>query len=266
MQRVLLLPLLALLIPGFSATGQAPLPSFDSASVRPFQVPATGWAWGKPKMDPEHFSIPGAPLRFIILQAYGLDDYQLTGLPDWAAKQFYTITATTAAPATPDQMLLMLQQLLAQRFQLKVETISKLQPVWAIVAAPGGPKLRPLPPGQSCARGISGADMKAAGAPRLAMSSYNGCSMDDLVKAFNRPGNRRTLGRPVVDHTGIQGHYTMLVWQSYSGRQQEGRGFRMLDLETFREAVEKELGLKLVPAEQTLRFVQVLKVEQPGPN
>ena len=119
------------------------LPAFDAASVRPFIPPAGGWAWGKPDMDSQYFRMPGAPLRYIILTAYGLDDFQLTGLPDWAAHEFFTISATTAAPTPPDQMLLMLRRLLAERFQLQVEESEKEQPVWAIVAAPGGPKLKP---------------------------------------------------------------------------------------------------------------------------
>lgn len=249
----------------FGQEAPAPLPAFDTASVRPFQVPARGWAWGKPKMDPEHFSIPGAPLRFIILQAYGLSDYQLTGLPE-EAKQFYTISATTAAPTPPDQMLLMLRRLLAERFQLQVEESTKEAPVWALVAAPGGPKLRPLQPGKDCDSGISSADMKAAGAPRMALSSFSGCTMNDLVQAFNRPANYKTLGRPVVDKTGITGRYALLVWQAMGSMERVGRGFHMDGLESFREAVEKELGLKLVADKQMLHFVHVVKVEEPAPN
>ena len=243
------------------------LPAFDAASVRPFVLPANGWAWGKPDMDPLHFRMPGSPLRDIILTAYGLDDFQLTGVPDWAAHEFFTINAITDAPTPPDQMLLMLRRLLAERFQLQVEEGEKEQPVWAIVAAPGGPKLKPRTDDEKCPRGISGDDMKAAGAPPNAMSGFNGCTMADLVKAFNRPGNATQLGRPVIDKTGLTGRYHMLVWQeTETDSTYTGPGQRFSYMEPFREAVEKELGLKLVKDSQKLHFINVVNVARPGPN
>ena len=241
--------------------------SFDAASVRPFTVPATGWAWGPPEMDPVHLRVKGAPLRFIILSAYGLDDFQLTGLPDWAAHEFFTIDAVTDAPTTPDQMLLMLRQLLAERFQLKIEESEKEQPVWAIVPAAGGPKLKPRADDEKCPRGISSDDMKAAGAPRNSMSGFNGCTMADLVQAFNRPGNAAQLGRPAIDKTGLTGRYHMLVWQDTdSDDTYTGPGQRFSYVEPFREAVEKELGLKLMEDKQKLHFVNAVNVARPSPN
>jgi uncharacterized protein (TIGR03435 family) len=250
--------------------GQQPaktLPAFDAASVRPFAPPAGGWAWGKPDMDGKYFRMPGAPLRYIILTAYGLDDFQLTGLPDWAQHEFFTINATTDAPTSPDQMLLMLQQLLVERFQLKIEQSEKEQSVWAIVAASGGPKLKPRADDEKCPRYISSDDMKAAGAPHNSMSGFNGCTMADLVKAFNRPGNVTQLGRPVIDKTALTGRYHMLVWQELDvDDTYTGSGQRYSYVEPFREAVEKELGLKLVEDKQKLNFINVLNVARPGPN
>lgn len=243
------------------------LPAFDAASVRPFTPPAGGWAWGKPEIGSQRFRVPGAPLRYIILTAYGLDDFQLTGLPDWAAKEFFTVNATTDAPTPPDQMLLMLQQLLAERFQLRAQHSQKEQPVWAIVAAPGGPKLKPRPDDEKCSNTISGDDMKAAGAPRNASSSFNGCTMADLVKAFNRPGNATQLGRPVIDKTGLTGRYHMLVWTEVEfDETYTGSGSRMSYVQPFRDAVEKELGLKLVKDRKNLLLITVVNVARPGPN
>lgn len=243
------------------------LPAFDAASVRPFVMPAGGWAWGKPDMDPLHFRMPGAPLRYIILTAYGLDDFQLTGLPDWASHEFFTIDAITDAPTPPDQMLLMLRRLLAERFQLQVEESEKEQPVWAIVVAHGGSKLKPRADGEECPRFISEDDMKAAGAPHNSMSGFNGCTMADLVKAFNRPDNAAQLGRPVIDKTGLTGRYHMLVWNEIELDQNyTGPGRRMSYIEPFREAVDKELGLKLVEDKQKLHFIKVVNVARPGPN
>jgi uncharacterized protein (TIGR03435 family) len=252
---------------GWGQQGSNTLPAFDAASVRPFVVPAGGWAWGKPDIDELHLRIRGAPLRFIILTAYGLDDFQLGGLPDWAAHEFFTINAVSDAPTPPDQMLLMLRRLLAERFKLQIEESEKEQPVWAIVAAPGGPKLKPRANDEECPRGVSGDDMKAAGAPRNSSSGFNGCTMADLVKAFNQPNNASQLGHPVIDKTGLTGRYHMLVWnETELDETYTGPGQRMSYVEPFREAVEKELGLKLVEDRKSLHFVKVVNVARPDPN
>ena len=166
-------------------------------------------------------------------------------------------------------MLLMLRQLLADRFQLQIEESEKEQPVWAIVAAPGGPKMKPRADGEKCPRSISGEDMKAAGAPPNSMSSFSGCTMADLVKAFNRPNNARDLGRPVIDKSGLTGGYHMLVWQEVEMDDADagaGPGRRLSYMEPFREAVEKELGLKLVEDRQKLPSFNVVKVARPRPE
>jgi uncharacterized protein (TIGR03435 family) len=109
--------------------------------------------------------------------------------------------------------------------------------------------------------------MKAAGAPPNAMSGFNGCTMADLVKAFNRPGNATQLGRPVIDKTGLTGRYHMLVWtETEVDDTYTGPGQRFSYMEPFREAVEKELGLKLVKDSQKLHFINVVNVARPGPN
>lgn len=241
------------------------LPTFDAASVRPFVLPASGWAWGPPTINPVRLRMPGAPLRYIILTAYGLDDFQLTGLPEWAVHEFFTIDAVTDVPTPPDHMLLMLRRLLSERFQLQVEESEKDGPVWAIVAAPGGSKLKPRADDEKCPQGISADDMKAAGAPPNAGSSFNGCTMADLVKAFNRPAMVTPPGRPVIDRTGLTGRYHMLVW-TVMEMDDTGSGHRFSYIEPFREAVERELGLKLVEARQKLQFFNVVRIERPGEN
>jgi uncharacterized protein (TIGR03435 family) len=164
-------------------------------------------------------------------------------------------------------MLLMLRQLLAERFQLQIEESDKVQPVWAIVVANGGLKMKPRSDTEECPRGISSDDMKAAGAPHNSMSSFDGCTMVDLVKAFNRPNNVRDLGRPVIDKTGLTGRYHMLVWQEVDVEETStGQGQRLSNLEPFRDAAAQELGLKLVEDKQTLHFIKVLNVARPGAN
>jgi uncharacterized protein (TIGR03435 family) len=157
-------------------------------------------------------------------------------------------------------MLLMLRHLLAERFQLRVTEGEKKQPVYALVAAPGGIKLKPRPAGQRCPEGVDSASMKVARAPGSFLSSFNGCTLAELVAAFNRPARTRQIGRLVVDRTGLTGSYYMLVWEPIAP------GTRFTTKESFREAVEKELGLKLVDATATVHYIHVVSVARPGPD
>src|SRR6185437_9271044 len=242
---------------GLTAQQPAAAPKFDAVSVKPFEVPRTGWAWGPPKMDPEHFRIPGSPLRDIVLDAYGIDDFQLLDLPDWAAHEFFTITATTDAPAAPEQMLLMLRQVLAERFHLEMQIGSKRMPVYEMRVAPGGLKVQPLAEDGQCGPGT-----RRGRVPKDSISSFAGCTMSDLEHAFNRANSK--LGRPVVDKTGLTGRYQLQVWQSaIRDESYTGRGFRFSFIEPFREAAEREFGIRLVEGTAAFPIYTVTRVERP---
>jgi len=210
-----------------------------------------------------------APVELIDL-AYSLNGNQLTGLPQWAQysrNSLYSITATTDKPTSRDQMLLMLRRVLAERFQLVLDVSDKIQPVYDLEVAPGGPKLKPRPADEPCPKGIDSDSMKAAGAPPNSMSTFSGCTLTDLVAAFNRPGITRRIGRPVVDKTGLTGRYYMLVWQTYQpDTSYTGPGGRFLSMESFREAVEKELGLMLIKATGLYRRFTVTHIARPAPD
>ncbi len=51
---------------------------------------------------------------------YDVRPYQLIGLPAWADTSHFDVVATTGAPASPQQMYVMLQALLIDRFDLTV--------------------------------------------------------------------------------------------------------------------------------------------------
>lgn len=59
----------------------------------------------------------------------------------------------------------------------------------------------------------------------------------------------------------------MLVWTEHEvDDTYTGPGQRFSYSEPFREAVEKELGLKLVEDRQKLHFIKVVNVARPSPN
>lgn len=125
-----------------------PLPAFDAASVKPFTFTPAVRCQGLPQTDPQHLTVC-ANLEVIISEAYGLDDFQISGLPGWATKQLNYISATTAEPTTRDRMLLMLRRLLVVRFGLRLAAETRMTPVLALTVAPGGPKFQALAVGEN---------------------------------------------------------------------------------------------------------------------
>src|SRR5207237_1994767 len=81
-----------------------------------------------------------------IQAAYGIPgegrpDYRLTGGPDWLATERFDIDAKSDRAVSKDQMLQMLQSLLAERFKLKVHRETKELRVYALTVGKNGPKV-----------------------------------------------------------------------------------------------------------------------------
>jgi uncharacterized protein (TIGR03435 family) len=86
-------------------------------------------------------------LKQLIANAYGVKAFQVSG-PEWMGKTLFDVQAKVPEGASPEQVLLMLQALLAERFGLKLHHESKDLPGWALVVAKSGAKLTAAdPPG-----------------------------------------------------------------------------------------------------------------------
>lgn len=131
--------------------------SFDVASVK--QNKSSEFVPGTVPLDSTNsyppngglFSTTRVPLFVYIGFAYKLMpgiQYQsvVSQLPSWASTNSYDIQARAAGNPTKDQMRLMMQSLLADRFKLVVHWEYKQSPVFALVLVkPGkpGPQLKP---------------------------------------------------------------------------------------------------------------------------
>jgi uncharacterized protein (TIGR03435 family) len=122
---------------------------FEVASVKPTADPGATNAQmrGRPGAarsgpDPILFTRPRATLSSLLMSAYGLRPQQIAG-PDWLTTERYDIQARVPDGATAAQQLVMLQNLLAERFGLKHHREMRELPVYEIVVAKGEPKLQP---------------------------------------------------------------------------------------------------------------------------
>src|SRR6185437_3707073 len=156
--RMLLLLWLAGLLVGQSANRL----QFEVASVKP-SPPDRGGS-SDSRTDPGNgVRITNAPLSAIIVEAYGIQDYQLSGAPGWIETQRYDIVGKPARASGGDPADLnslsraeentreeqrneMMRSLLADRFGLVVHKEQKEHTVYSLEVAKGGEKIKPLMP------------------------------------------------------------------------------------------------------------------------
>ena len=137
------------------AQSQTP-PAFEVASVK--QDKSHQWVrrpWS-PNIDcgpvakcglfGNRFSDRVASLDDLIMDAYSVKRFQISGLPPWGdtGTDVYAVEATVGGEhPTLNDARVMLRTLLADRFQLKIHRETRELPVYALVVARNGPKLAP---------------------------------------------------------------------------------------------------------------------------
>ena len=189
------------------------LPRFELASVKPQPWTNEGgvdvYVRGN-KLYGEH-----ADLYRLVDFAYGLrpDDLQISGGPDWARhgvlsnvsgfdSALYQVVARAAdgSPPSMEQFRLMLQALLAERFQLRVHHAMKDLTVFNLVVTKDGPKFREDTTDAK-------ASMAMKDGPPFQMRAVH-VPLKNLVEepAF-------AVDRPVIDKTGLTGLYDFeIAW------------------------------------------------------
>lgn len=91
--------------------------------------------------DPGRISYDNMPMMMLLTTAYGVKRNQISG-PEWLGSQRFDITAKVPEGATKDDVKVMLQNLLAERFGLKLHHETKEMSMYALVVAKNGPKLK----------------------------------------------------------------------------------------------------------------------------
>ena len=213
-------------------------PSFEVASIKPAPPPSdphrfmVGMRGGPGTPDPGQIMYSNVNLRNVLMQAYDVKDFQISG-PGWLATERYDITAKVPAGTTKEQFRLMLQNLLAERFQVSLHHETKDLPMFALVMAKGGVKMKESPDapaaptedggpkgpsvgyGAAPPKPVMGKDgmpqMPAGGMRGGMMMSVNGGRMRmqasgvQIAQLVNMLATQ--LSRPVVDQTGLTAKY-----------------------------------------------------------
>ena len=208
-------------------------------------------------------------------------------LPKWATTELFTIEAKAPmVNPTKDQMRLMMQSLLAERFKLVVHFETHEIPVLALVQIkPGilGPRLRPHSQGPACDARIPQVDRSSPKIPDVWLPSCGTTQAIDWRDHTAILGSRNItldvlaayiptlipLDRPVIDQTDLTGRFDYELnftpeWRKPKDQSADAE----LDLTgpTFSEALKDQLGLKLKPTRAPVQTIVIDHVEQPTPN
>jgi uncharacterized protein (TIGR03435 family) len=116
-------------------------PQFEVASVK---VSKSGAPLGNVQLTPGRFPGSDLALQWLILVAYKIGSFQLSGdLPGWTLSERFNFEAKSEDAVSDDRTLLMLQNLLEQRFKLTMHRETKEGQVYVLTVARNGVRMQP---------------------------------------------------------------------------------------------------------------------------
>jgi uncharacterized protein (TIGR03435 family) len=216
------------------------------------------------------------------MTAYDVKNYQVNG-PAWLDSERYDVVAKVPAGATKEQVNVMWQNLLAERFGVKLHREPKEFQVEELVIARGGSKLKetdwdpaaPLPPGPPQSKN---GELSSPGMVTAIMFSANGPNARTVARA--QPLSKLTemmtnqIRRPVLDKTGLNGKYDFKLEYTIdlsgfplppgaSGPPPAAPAAGASDPgPDLAAAVQQQLGLRLMPSKANLDVLVIDKAEK----
>lgn len=264
----------------------ADLPRYDVASIKPYKADDSRF---RIMMTPDGVSYHGVSARIMLQQAFGVEDDRILGEPAWIKTNRYDVEAKVAPEDAPrlkdlkaEQRNAMMLQLLVDRFNLKYHHEQRELPMYAMVVAKGGLKMKPTqadPPGTSAPdnNGPPSGD-----GPRPPMGKHmlmmnpghlesTGASTDMLADIFSRQ-----LQRTVVDKTGLSGEYDFTLnytpdsmpMPPHGGADGGAKPESPVDQggPSLFTAVEEQLGLKLEATKGMVDVIVIDHIDLPTEN
>lgn len=241
------------------AAAQNTQPTFEVAAIKPAKPGDQNHGWNG---STDQISIENYTLRRLIERAYGLkSESQVLGGPKWIDHEAFDIVAkiddaevakirSMSSKERQTERNLMLQSLLAERFQLKASRDEQTMPVYALVVERSGAKLRPSKPlatDRGWSLSVNNGHMTATA---ISMDAF----ADDLTFESD------TGGRVVFNRTGLPGEYDFKMnWTEDNGN---GVPPDAVYPSLF-TALKEQLGLELKPEKALIPVVIVDSASEP---
>jgi uncharacterized protein (TIGR03435 family) len=266
-----------LVLAALASTALLHAQSFDVAAIKQNKSGASSAAFGGPA---SRFTARNTPTREFIKYAFGVQDYQIEGAPDWVNNDRWDINAKADGnfPATTfddDPRRKMVRALLVDRFKLSAHMEARERPIYALVLArPGQVSARLHPSTTDCAADENASRLGQVRTPLMTPDNVPDCTLRSPpgriswgTQTMRQVASELsdTLQRTVVDRTGLEGNFSALVTYtpdslSVTGADQPASDPNATSIFT---ALQEQLGLRLDSTRGPVEILVIDHIERP---
>jgi uncharacterized protein (TIGR03435 family) len=235
-------------------------PSFEVATVKPSKPDTPGKMFG---VRGRQFKTVNTTLDDLISFAYGVHAKQVVGAPAWAATDKFDINAEPDGEGAPSdkQWKVMVQKLLADRFQFGFHRDKKELSVYVLSVAKSGSKM-------------TKSQGDPNGLPALFFHNLGDLHVANATMAdFAGLMQAAVLDRPVVNQTELAGRYDFTLKWTPDDSQFGGMGAKIPPPTDSADAppnlytaIQEQIGLKLDATRAPAEVLVIDKVEKPSAN
>jgi uncharacterized protein (TIGR03435 family) len=239
-------------------------PEFTVATIKPSNPNAQGQGFGFRGQD---VITANTSVNWLITLAYNMHARQIIGGAGWLGSEKYDILGRPDTPGQPsrEQLKLMIQKLLADRFQLKFHIEKRELQAYTITVLNMGPKFAVSQADPNSFLGV-GFGLAPGGGMTL---NVRNAPLDSVANALQ--GN--LLDQPVVNQTGLTGKYDFTLKFTPDASQLANLGplppGAAADLDAPPDifaAFQQQLGLKLASTKAAVDVMVIEKIEKPSDN
>jgi len=258
-----------------AATTSAPLPAGMAFDVVSIKRNNSGNVNVRFMVNESGINLTNTDTADLIAGAYGIKPDLIFGLPHSMDSSRFDIEAKMSSEDAAALKKLdmqhreaarkaMEQAMLADRFKLKTHIEVKQLPIYELVIAKGGLKLKEYDPAASHPDAFKGPD----GKPMLGMTHGSPTSFSGQAVAMSTLTSfmEYHLHRTIVDKTGLTGKYDIqLTWAPDHDGPLDPSAASDTAPSLF-TAFEEQLGLKLLPSKGPVDTLVIDRLEQPSEN
>ncbi|HEY5382224.1 MAG TPA: TIGR03435 family protein [Acidobacteriaceae bacterium] len=242
----------------------APLPAYDVIAIHENR---SGANMATVRWGDDAFVAENTTLTLLLLNAYDIRPDLISGLPAWASSVHFNVNAKISDAdvgalknLSPEQGRAMIAEILKERFNLSAHIETKSLPVYNLVVAKGGPKLKE---NDTLSASLDAAETSSGPHPENIWMSTTGITAVAVPISALAASLADHFQRGVIDKTGLTNRYDIhLKWRS---DEQERAGIDA-DAPDIFTALQEQLGLKLVPSKGPVPTLVVDHVEMPTEN
>lgn len=214
--------------------------------------------------------VANAPVKLLIMNAYGLQRSEIVGGPDWIDTDRYEVNAKAEENAERGRLMLMLQELLEDRFQMRAHRETREIPVYSLVVTKNGPKLaapkEPIcvdadtaaPSTRSDAAAVPCGHIRISPSPSGVRMEGNRVGMSELIRVL-----AVALNQAILDRTNLPGTFDVrlqFIDEVPGAPPSDSPGLTIFN------ALQEQLGLELKSARGPVEFLVIDHIARPTAN